>query len=128
MKQRTKITVGQDSIKKNRTYHFGQVYLWFLVAPLFFFLTPIICICMPCRFISQEVKKIGLELSLGGVSDHTISEYLGIHKSMMSQVRNIYQTTGNVVRIPVCAGCLCLLDGLDTQVSSFRLSISIHCN
>jgi len=79
---------------------------------------------MACQFISYELKEKALELSLQGVTDCEILEYLGISKSTMKCVRRNYWRMGNVVHVPICAGQPCLLDAVDTWVSdvqSFQL-------
>ncbi len=79
---------------------------------------------MARQFISYELKEKALELSLQGVTDREILEYLGIGKSTMKHVRRNYRRTGDVVRVPICAGRPRLLDAVDTWVSdvqSFQL-------
>jgi transposase len=56
------------------------------------------------RFLSRELKEKALDLSLQGVSDGEILEYLGISSGTMARVRKNYQETGDVVRIPTCSG------------------------
>ncbi len=72
---------------------------------------------MPRRFISRESKEKALELSLRGVTDGEILEYLGITKSTMKRVRRNYRRTGDVVQVPTCPGRPRILTGLNAQVS-----------
>ena len=71
---------------------------------------------MPRRFISRELKEKALELSLRGVSDTIIEEYLGIKKCTLRRIRQKFCQTGEVVQVPACSGRSRLLDGLDVQV------------
>jgi len=59
---------------------------------------------MARQFISYELKEKALELSLQGVTDREILEYLGIGKSTMKRVRRNYRRMGDVVHVPICAG------------------------
>jgi hypothetical protein len=78
------------------------------------------------RHIPRERKEVALQMSaLLDVKDRIIGRYTGISERSMRCIRKIFwETPGEVVRTPVCAGRPRILDSLDANVSYRLFSVS----
>lgn len=77
------------------------------------------------RHISRELNELALRLSQEqGLPDRLIKEYTGTSTRSLERIHKTYRDTGEVVRIPVCAGRPRSLDSLDATVSGFADRVS----